>query len=90
MKLSHLADELGVIKAQQAELAKQEKEIKEKLRAHLDQGRAVEGDFFRVTLSEIKRSSLDRKRVELMLSPDAVRDCMKVTHVSRFNINARK
>jgi len=51
---AHLADVYGELKAEQAELAKREKAIKAAL---IKMGQpAVEGTYFRVTVSEIEAS----------------------------------
>lgn len=87
---SDLVDQLGTIKAQQSLLAKEEKELKAKLMPMLkaEGCEAVEGDFFRCTLSEMERRTLDKKAVAALLSKPKFEACFKVGYSERININA--
>jgi hypothetical protein len=85
--LTSTIDQLGVIKAQIAELKAQE----EALRAVLvEQGPgAYEGELFRATVSESERSTLDMAAVRAKLSPQFIRAHTIITDVVTVRVAAR-
>ena len=65
--LASTIDRLGVLKAQMAELATEEKALKAVI---IDHGPgAYEGELFRATVSESERATLDMDAVRAKLSP---------------------
>lgn len=85
-----LADEYIALKAQQAELAKREKALKEAL---LKLGKpVVEGQYGRVSISRCEgRFSYDSKMLERAFPSDSLAMCMKQSAPSiRFLVSARK
>ena len=86
-KFSAIVDELGAIKAQQADLANREKELKAKLIA----GGQLEydGDEYRATISTSQRETLDMAAVREKLSDQFIRAHTKVTDVITLRVSAR-
>jgi hypothetical protein len=80
-------DELGQLKAQMAELARREKELKNLL-IEVGPG-AYEGELFRVTVSESARETLDMEAVREKLSPQFLRAHTRVTPVTTVRVTAR-
>lgn len=67
----NMVDQLGIVLAKKAELAKEETEIKAALVA-AGVG-SYEGELFRATVSKTERNTLDMKAVRQHLSPQFVR-----------------
>jgi len=86
--LTKTIDALGAIKAQIADLAKQEKALKEAL-ADLDPG-AYEGDLFRLSISVADRETLDMAAVREKLSPQFITAHTNVTTVRTLKLASRK
>jgi hypothetical protein len=91
MAQSNLAptiDRLGQLKAQLAELAREEKELKAVL---VEQGEgAYEGQLFRVTVSYSERETLDMDAVREKLSAQFIRAHTRTTPVTSVRVVARK
>jgi hypothetical protein len=77
----------GALKAEQAELAKREKALKAALATRMDRSNsnALDGDFFRVTRSEVERSTLDAAAVKAMLANPPMKTSVSTT----YRVNAR-
>jgi hypothetical protein len=71
----------------QAELAKREKALKAALATRMDRSNsnALDGDFFRVTRSEVERSTLDAAAVKAMLANPPMKTSVSTT----YRVNAR-
>lgn len=82
-----LVDELGSLKAEMAELAKREKMVKGLIGTRMNMAGvdALEGAMFRVTRSEVERSTLDAAAVKALLSDPP----MKTSTSTVFRVNAR-
>jgi hypothetical protein len=82
-----LVDAFGALKAEQAELAKREKALKAALATRMDRSNsnALDGDFFRVTRSEVERSTLDAAAVKAMLANPPMKTSVSTT----YRVNAR-
>ena len=91
MSNAALVDAFGQLKAEQAELAKREKAFKAALSGRMDASRvdALDGALFRVTRSEVERSTLDSAAVKAMLSAEALAAVSKVSSSVTFRVNAR-
>ncbi len=85
----YLADRLGEIKAQKAALDEERALVEKSLKPHLSHGKAVEGDYFRITLSEGISRRLDPTAMKRLLTEEALSTCRKASAYTRFNINAR-
>lgn len=86
--LTSTIDALGALKAQLAELQRQEKELRDVL---IENGPgAYEGELFRVTVSESERETLDMEAVREKLSPQFIRAHTRVTPVVMVRVVARK
>jgi D-serine deaminase-like pyridoxal phosphate-dependent protein len=88
--LLHLADtidRLGFIKAQIAELLREEKELKATLIAR-GPG-AYEGSLYRATVSESERETLDMDAVRAKLSPQFISANTNTTQVVMVRVVAR-
>lgn len=85
--LTNLIDQFGHLKAQIADLAKQEKALKEAL-ADLDVG-AYEGELFRLAISESVRCTLDMDAVREKLSPQFIAAHTNETNVRTLKVSAR-
>jgi hypothetical protein len=81
-------DDLGKLKAQIADLEKQEKALKAQLE-HLEPG-AYEGRLFRVSISVSDRETLDMEAVREKLTPQFIRAHTNVTTVRALRVVARK
>lgn len=80
-------DQLGVIKAQLAELKAQEEALRAVL---IEQGPgAYEGELFRVTVSESERATLDMAAVRAKLSRQFIQANTTVTPVVTVRVTAR-
>ena len=82
-----LIDDLGLIKAQIAELTKQESALKAAIVA-MGEG-AHDGDLFRATVSTSERETLDMAAVRDKLSPQFVAAHTKVSTVTCVKVVAR-
>lgn len=69
---ARLADQLGRLLAEKAELDKRVGEVKNKLKEAVGPGNAVEGELFRVTVSESVSYKLDMDAVRAKLSPQFI------------------
>ena len=85
--LTALIDQFGVLKAQLADLAKQEKALKAAL-ADLAPG-AYEGELFRLAVSESVRCTLDMDAVREKLSPQFIAAHTNETNVRTLKVSAR-
>ena len=85
--LSKLIDDLGILKAQIAELERQEKALKDAL-GDLGPG-AYEGDVFRLSIAESERETLDMKAVRAHLSRQFIAAHTNVTPVRTLRVVAR-
>ena len=85
--LTALIDELGVLKAQIADLEVRETALKDAL---IEAGPgAYEGDFYRATVSVADRNTLDMKKVREKLSPQFIAANTKTTEVTTVKVVAR-
>jgi len=85
--LMSAVDQLGVVKAQLAELKAQEEALRAVL---IEQGPgAYEGDLFRVTVSESERATLDMAAVRAKLSRQFIEAHTTVTPVVTVRVAAR-
>jgi hypothetical protein len=83
-----LIDALGKLKAQIADLQKQEEVLK---RAIIESGvTAEEGELFRVTVTNAVRETLDMEAVREKLSPQFIRAHTKETFYTTVRVTARK
>ena len=80
-------DRLGVLKAQLAELQREEKELKAIVAEH-GVG-AYEGEMFRATVSAFDRESLDMDAVREKLSPQFIRAHTRLTPVVQVRVTTR-
>lgn len=86
MTTAAIVDALGELKAQQSDLAKVEKKLKDaiaKRMGRLDTN-ALDGDLFRVVMVTARRESLDAEEVKRLLAEPP----MKVTTATSFRVNA--
>lgn len=85
--LTSTIDRLGELKAQIAELESEEKALKEVL---IEQGAgAYEGNWFRVTVSESVKQTLDMAAVKAKLSPQFIRAHTRETPYTTVRVTAR-
>lgn len=85
--LGALVDKLGELKAEIADLCKQERNIKEQLiETRLPN---IDGDLFRATISTHERASLDSELVKMFLTPAQLLQCTKISEVTTVRVNAR-
>jgi len=88
IKYSQLADRLGEIKAQIADLAEIEKSLKEKIVAlNCD---VAQGDFFRAAVSDVEREILDMDAVRAQLSRQFIVAHTSVSRSTVVRVSARK
>jgi hypothetical protein len=81
-------DQLGVIKAQIAELTKTEKQLADILKAS---GYAeIDGDLFRAAIVWTERVTLNSDRVREVLSPEDIAYCEQKAEVMSVRVSARK
>jgi len=85
--LSQIIDDLGVLKAEIAELELKEKALKAALN-ELKPG-AYEGDLYRVSISESVRGTLDMEAVRSKLSPQFISAHTRLTDVRTIRVAAR-
>ena len=85
--LSALIDQYGMLKAQIADLAEQEKALKTAL-VDLGPG-AYEGDMFRLTISEGTRETLDMEAVRAHLSRQFIQAHTNVAETRTLRVVAR-
>jgi len=85
--LSKIIDDLGVLKAQIANLEVQEKALKQALQ-DLPAG-AYEGEVFRLSVSETERETLDMKAVREHLSRQFIQAHTNITPVRTLRVVAR-
>ena len=85
--LTTLIDQLGALKAQIADLTKQEKAIKEAME-DLSPG-AYEGELFRLSISVADRETLDMEAVRAHLSRQFIQAHTNVTEVRTLRVSAR-
>jgi len=86
MSTAAIVDALGQLKAQQSDLAKVEKKLKEaiaKRMGRLDTN-ALDGDLFRVVMVTAQRESLDTAEIKRLL----VDPPMKTTTAVSYRVNA--
>lgn len=83
-----LVDALGALKAQQSDLAAQEKKLKEQLTSRMSRtgGNELEGNLFRVCRVSAVRETLDAAEVKRLLANPP----MKSSIVRSFRVSARK
>ena len=86
-KTVDLIDALGRIKAEQAELAKTEKALKQAIASRMDAKKVntIEGNYFRVVRVTAERSSLDTEAIKKMLSDPPMKTSTSVS----YRVNAR-
>jgi hypothetical protein len=82
-----LIDDLGRVKAQLADLARREKELKEQI-VELGEG-SHEGDLFRATVSFSERETLDMEAVREKLTSQFIRAHTRTTPVTTVRVAAR-
>lgn len=85
--LSPLADEFGRLKAKAAEIEQRLGELKVEIVASGHD--AIEGDLFRVTVSQAERQTLDMAAVREKLSPQFIAKHTNVTVVTSVRCVAR-
>ena len=85
--IAALVDDLGVLKAQIADLALREKAIKDQL-VEAGPG-AFEGEFYRAAVSVSQRETLDMDAVREKLSPQFIAAHTKVTETVSVRVSAR-
>lgn len=85
--LSIYVDEIGDIKATIASLTQREQDLKDFLIASGET--EIEGDLFRVTISETERESLDMAKVRAFLTDAQLFECTRLTHVTTVRCNAK-
>jgi hypothetical protein len=86
--LKTVTDELGLIKAQIAEMTKKEKALADILKAS---GYAeIDGDLFRAAIVWTERVTLNSDRVREMLSAEDVAYCEQKAEVMSVRVSARK
>ena len=86
MSTAAIVDALGQLKAQQSDLAKVEKKLKDaiaKRMGRLDTNE-LDGDLFRVVMVTARRESIDAEEVKRLLAEPP----MKVTTATSFRVNA--
>tara|TARA_B100001248_G_scaffold134333_1_gene100871 strand:- start:1236 stop:1529 length:294 start_codon:yes stop_codon:yes gene_type:complete len=80
-------DDLGHLKAQMADLMRQYEEIKDRvIKSKID---CKEGTMFNVTVSKSSRTSLDSKKVKMLLA-DKIDLVQKTTELVSVRVSARK
>jgi hypothetical protein len=84
----NVVDQLGLIKAEIAQLQEQEKALKEQLIA-LGDGKHS-GNLYDATVSPTSRDTLDMEAVRAKLSPQFIRAHTSTTHFSTIRVTARK
>lgn len=85
--LASIADELGAVKAELAELSKKEESLKKALiESGLDK---IQGSLFQVAVSKSERKSLSSELVRKMLSPEALAQCEQVSQVVSVRVSAK-
>lgn len=85
--LGAIIDALGALRAQMADLERQEKELKDTL-VDLEPG-AYEGDLFRLSISETERAKLDMDAVRKKLSDQFIRAHTSYSTVRTHRVSAR-
>jgi hypothetical protein len=81
-------DQLGVIKAQIADLTKTEKQLADILKAS---GYAeIDGDLFRAAIVWTERVTLKSDRVREVMSADDIAYCEQKTEIMSVRVSARK
>lgn len=89
-ELPGLADELGFVRAQIADLKNREKDIRE---TFIEAGvKAMEGDTFRAVVVESLRTTIDWKTVAAKMEPSRqlVRAHTSEKEVTSIRVNARR
>ena len=86
--LSILIDTFGRAKAQEADILKELKKLKQALE-DLKPG-AYEGELFRLTVSESTRETLDMEAVREKLTPQFMRAHTNIAEVRTLRVSARK
>jgi len=88
MDYAAIVDELGALKAQIADLTKQETKLKAAL---IESGYAeIDGSLFRAAVTWTERATLDSEAVRALLTPDQIRVCTRVTEIKAVRVSARK
>ena len=85
--LADTIDRLGVVKAQAAELAREEKALKAIIADH-GPG-AYEGTLYRATVSDFEQERLDMEAVRAKLTPQFIRSHTIVTEVTMVRVTSR-
>jgi hypothetical protein len=85
--LTATIDAIGTLKAQIADLERQEKALKASL-GDLAPG-AYEGELFRLSISESERATLDMDAVREKLSPQFITAHTRITEVRTLRVAAR-
>jgi hypothetical protein len=85
--LARIIDDLGILKAQIADLAKQEKALKDAL-ADLDPG-TYAGEVFQLSISQSERETIDQDAVRAAMSRQWLAAHTKVTPVRTLKVAAR-
>ena len=86
--LKTIVDELGLIKAQIADLTKLEKALIDQIKSS---GYAeIDGDLFRAAVVWTERVTLNSDRVREVLSADDVAYCEQKSEVMSVRVSARK
>lgn len=84
---AQIVDELGLLKAQIADLTKQETALKAKLAGC---GlRAIDGDYYSATVTSRDTIRLESEKVRAILSPAQVIACSKTTTSTVVSVTAR-
>lgn len=85
--LMGLVDELGLLKAQIAELEVREKELKSIL---IESGEElIKGFTFQASICESERCTLDSTKVRSYLKPIEIIACQRITTVTTVRVSAR-
>lgn len=85
--LSTAIDRLGIVRAQMAELKREEDALRDVL---IEQGPgAYEGDLFRATVSLSERATLDMDAVRAKLTAQFIRAHTKLTPVTTVRVAGR-
>lgn len=87
MSTIDLVDELGTLKAQQSQLAKQEKELKEVIAKRMGRSKTneLDGEFFRVIRVTATREALDTAEIKRLLTNPPMRSSTAVS----FRVHSR-
>ena len=88
MDYAAIVDELGTLKAQIADLTKQEAKLKTAL---IESGYAeIDGSLFRAAVTWTERATLDAEAVRSILTEAQQQQCTRVTEIMSVRVSARK